>query len=54
MRNGVRRTHIIDGRTGDSLLIELFTGRGCGTMIVDRREMEAYTSNELIRNGAHG
>ncbi len=54
VRNGVRRTHIIDGRTGDSLLLELFTGRGCGTMIVDRREMEDYTSKELPRNGTHG
>jgi len=54
VRNGVRRTHIIDGRTGDSLLLELFTGRGCGTMIVDRREMEDYTAKELPINGANG
>ena len=28
---GVERTHIIDGRLPDSLLLEVFTGAGCGT-----------------------
>ncbi len=54
VRGGVRRTHIIDGTVPDSLLLELFTGRGCGTMIVDRPELEDYTSHELARNGTHG
>lgn len=45
--NGVRRTHIIDGRSPDSLLIELFTGHGAGTMIVAGREMETYRELEL-------
>ena len=31
---GVERTHIIDGRAPDALLLEVFTGAGCGTMIV--------------------
>jgi acetylglutamate kinase len=31
---GVPRTHILDGRIPHSLLTELFTDRGCGTMIV--------------------
>ncbi len=44
---GVRRTHIIDGRQPDSLLLELFTGHGSGTMIVARREMESYREREL-------
>jgi len=35
---GVERTHIIDGRAPDSLLLEVFTGVGCGTMIVGRKE----------------
>lgn len=39
---GVRRTHIIDGRTPDALLIELFTGGGSGTMIVGQREKRSY------------
>lgn len=39
---GVRRTHIIDGRTPDGLLLELFTGSGSGTMIVGEREKRSY------------
>ncbi len=35
---GVERTHIIDGRAPDSILFEVFTGAGCGTMIVARKE----------------
>jgi acetylglutamate kinase len=44
---GVRRTHIIDGRVADSLLVELFTGHGCGTMVVARKELDDYTEHEL-------
>jgi acetylglutamate kinase len=32
--NGVKKTHIIDGRLPHALLIELFTDEGIGTMIV--------------------
>ena len=35
---GVERTHIIDGMAPDSLLFEVFTGAGCGTMIVAKKE----------------
>ena len=45
--NGVRRTHIIDGRIPDALLLEVFTGHGCGTMIVAKKEMESYAEREL-------
>lgn len=34
---GVERTHVIDGRAADSLLLEVFTGSGLGTMIVQRK-----------------
>ena len=44
---GVERTHILDGRTQDALLLEVFTGAGCGTMIVRRKEKEAYADAEL-------
>jgi len=44
---GVRRTHIIDGRVPDSLLVELFTGHGSGTMVVAEREADAYREHEL-------
>lgn len=39
---GVRRTHIIDGRSPDALLLEIFTGSGSGTMIVGERERSDY------------
>lgn len=44
LRGGVRRVHIIDGREDDSLLLEIFTNEGCGTVIVEKIE----------RNGAEG
>ena len=47
VHGGVRRTHIIDGRLADALLVELFTGAGSGTMIVGRREMADYREHEL-------
>lgn len=34
LESGVARTHIIDGRTMHSLLLEVFTDRGIGTMVV--------------------
>lgn len=34
-RRGVSRTHIIDGRIPHSILIELFSDKGIGTMIVN-------------------
>ena len=45
---GVKRTHIIDGGLADSLLIELFTGEGCGTMIVNEKEKKVYQETELV------
>jgi acetylglutamate kinase len=44
---GVERTHIIDGRLPDSILLELFTGAGCGTMIVGRKEKATYLGVDL-------
>ena len=44
---GVRRTHIIDGGKADSLLNEVFTGEGCGTMIVSEKEKREYQETEL-------
>ena len=32
--NGVEKTHIIDGRVKHSILLELFTYEGIGTMII--------------------
>ena len=44
---GVERTHIIDGRRHDSLLLEVFTGSGAGTMIVGRKEKATYLGVDL-------
>ena len=44
---GVERTHIIDGRAEDALLLEVFTGSGCGTMIVGRKEKATYLGVDL-------
>jgi acetylglutamate kinase len=45
--SGVERTHIIDGRVPDSLLMEVFTGSGAGTMIVAKKEKDTYVGAEL-------
>jgi acetylglutamate kinase len=44
---GVERTHIIDGLAADSLLFEVFTGAGCGTMIVGRKQKATYLGVDL-------
>ena len=44
---GVERTHILDGRVPDALLLEVFTGSGCGTMIVGRKEKATYLGVDL-------
>ncbi len=43
---GVRRTHIIDGRVPDALLVEVFTGSGSGTMIVAEVERSEYIEEQ--------
>ena len=45
--SGVERTHIVDGRSPDALLMEVFTGAGCGTMIVGRKEKATYLGVDL-------
>ncbi|MGE5380885.1 MAG: acetylglutamate kinase [Methylocystaceae bacterium] len=36
VKGGVKRTHIIDGRVLHSILLEIFTREGVGTMVVDQ------------------
>jgi len=47
LKGGVRRTHIINGLKPGALMREVFTNAGCGTMIVERRERQAYQAAEL-------
>ncbi|HVT58807.1 MAG TPA: acetylglutamate kinase [Thermoanaerobaculia bacterium] len=35
IRGGVPRVHIISGQQPDSLLVEVFTNQGCGTLVVE-------------------
>ena len=34
VRGGVPRAHVLDGRVAHSLLLELFTDEGVGTMVL--------------------
>ncbi|MFH1746738.1 MAG: acetylglutamate kinase [Planctomycetota bacterium] len=38
LRGGVSRVHIINGTVTDTLLGEVFTNEGCGTLLVEKRE----------------
>ncbi len=40
IRNGVNRVHILDGRIPHCLLLEIFTNRGIGTVIIREEEEE--------------
>lgn len=46
VRRGVGRAHIIDGRISHSILLEIFTGKGIGTMIT--KEKTPYFDGEKI------
>jgi len=46
VENNVKRVHLLDGFKKNSLLLELFTRKGNGTMILNDREIEEY-----IRSG---
>jgi len=42
VRAGVPRAHILDGKAAHSLLLELFTKHGSGTMVTTREEEKRY------------
>lgn len=44
VENGVKRVHILNGMEKNSLLIEVFTSKGGGTMILNDDEIEEYIS----------
>ena len=46
LNGGVGRTHILDGRIPHSILLEIFTYKGIGTMIM--KEKVLYHSNEQL------
>lgn len=46
LEKGVGRTHILDGRIPHCILLEIFTNKGIGTMIM--KEKKLYHSNEKL------
>ncbi|WP_459076752.1 acetylglutamate kinase [Herbivorax alkaliphila] len=46
LEKGVGRTHIVDGRIPHCLLLEIFTNKGIGTMIM--KEKNLYFENEKL------
>ena len=46
VQRGVGRTHILDGRIPHCILLEIFTNKGIGTMIM--KDKVLYHSNELL------
>ena len=46
LERGVGRTHIIDGRIPHCILLEIFTNKGIGTMIM--KEKVLYHSTEAL------
>jgi acetylglutamate kinase len=38
LRGGVRRVHIVSHDYPDSILVEVFTNEGCGTLIVETED----------------
>jgi len=44
--SGVGRTHIIDGRIPHCILLEIFTNKGIGTMITEKRK--PYFNGEIL------
>ncbi len=50
LRDGVRKTHIIDGRLRHSLLLEMYTDSGIGTQIVLKHDpVEAETPGRTVK-----
>jgi len=47
VEHGVKRVHILNGFEKNSLLIEVFTNKGNGTMILDEKEVEDYLEFEF-------
>lgn len=44
LRGGARTAHVIDGRVGHAVLLEIFTDAGVGTEVVERRGRVVATS----------
>ncbi|MGO9029633.1 MAG: acetylglutamate kinase [Acidimicrobiales bacterium] len=54
VRAGVRRAHILDGRTPHALLLEILTDQGVGTMVSARPEPERGSTAAAAADGPTG
>ena len=52
VEGGVRRGHILSGLQAGSVLLELFTRAGCGTLIVGEHEHVEAAADELAANAS--
>ena len=50
VEHGVRAAHVIDGRVGHSVLLELLTAGGIGTMVVPDDVVADPASPTIYRN----
>ena len=46
IENGVSRVHILDGRIPHCLLLEIFTNKGIGTAILNKKESRYYNGEQ--------
>ncbi|GAA1453948.1 acetylglutamate kinase [Nocardiopsis tropica] len=53
VEGGVPQAHIIDGRVPHSLLLEVFTDQGVGTMVADERLEAGLTGNGHVPRPGH-
>lgn len=49
---GVGQAHIVDGRLAHSILLEVFTSEGIGTMVLPDADVTAY--QQRLQDGLHG
>jgi acetylglutamate kinase len=54
LAGGVARVHVVDGRRGGSLLEEVFTNEGCGTLVTAEGGPRAWESAGAFRGGDGG
>lgn len=46
VRNGVETARVIDGRVQHSILLEIFTDEGIGTMVVPDAPVDVHTGHQ--------
>jgi acetylglutamate kinase len=50
VRGGVPAAHVVDGRVAHSILLEVFTSEGIGTMVVSARSEQAKPASPAVAN----